>query len=78
MSTNSHLCAFKLSDIATRGILFLSVFCASFIGCGPAESVYHDGNFSEEQKKAAQAEYQNVEDEESQGSNKKKKKSVKK
>jgi hypothetical protein len=42
-------------------------------GCSPAESVYHDGNFTEEQKAAAQKEYESVDDEESQGSNKKKK-----
>ena len=43
-----------------------------FSGCGPAASVYHEGGFSEEQKVAGQKEYQTVEDEESQGSNKKK------
>ena len=46
-------------------------FCS---GCGPAASVYHDGSFTEEQKAAGQREYQTVEDEESQGSNKKKSK----
>ena len=61
---------------APFAILFMSALCASFTGCGPAESVYHDGNFSAEQQAAAQAEYQTVEDEESQGSNKKKKKTT--
>ncbi len=51
----------------------LFILLASLSGCGSAQSVYHDGNFTAEQKTAAQAEYQSVEDEESQGSNKKKK-----
>jgi hypothetical protein len=55
------------------GVLLCSAFCATFTGCGPAESVYHDGKFTEEQKAGAQSEYQSIEDEESQGSNKKKK-----
>ena len=54
-------------------VLLCSAFCAPFTGCAPAESVYHDGNFTAEQKAGAQSEYQSVEDEESQGSNKKKK-----
>ncbi|MEI7460763.1 MAG: hypothetical protein WCK15_15245 [Pirellula sp.] len=63
----------KILIATPLGVLLCSAFCAPFIGCGPAESVYHDGKFTEEQKAGAQSEYQSVEDEESQGSNKKKK-----
>ncbi|MCE3015926.1 MAG: hypothetical protein ACK56W_22440 [Pirellula sp.] len=55
------------------GAVIVAIVCGCFAGCGPADSIYHDGNFTEEQKSAAQAEYQTVDDEESQGSNKKKK-----
>lgn len=63
----------KIFIATPLGVLLCSAFYASFTGCGPAESVYHDGKFTEEQKAGAQREYQSVEDEESQGSNKKKK-----
>ncbi len=63
----------KIFIATPLGFLLCSAFCAPFAGCAPAESVYHDGNFTEEQKAGAQREYQTVEDEESQGSNKKKK-----
>jgi hypothetical protein len=63
----------KLSCAAQLGVMALMTLIAPLSGCGGAQSVYHDGNFSAEQKAAAQAEYQTVEDEESQGSNKKKK-----
>ncbi|MEQ1825866.1 MAG: hypothetical protein ABL921_07955 [Pirellula sp.] len=43
------------------------------VGCSPAESVYHDGNFTEEQKVAAKKEYESIDDQESQGSIHKKK-----
>ena len=59
------------------GATALLAVVATLTGCGPAQSVYHDGKFSAEQKAAAQAEYQTVEDEESQGSNKKKKPAAK-
>lgn len=54
------------------GVVTVAIVCACLAGCGPADSVYHDGNFTEEQKSAAQAEYQTVDDEESQGSKKRK------
>jgi hypothetical protein len=41
------------------------------LGCGPAPTVMPTGGFTEEQKAAAAAEYQKVEDEESMGNNKK-------
>lgn len=41
------------------------------LGCGPAASVMPPGQFTEEQKAGAMAEYQQVEDEESLGNNKK-------
>jgi outer membrane lipoprotein-sorting protein len=70
----SNLFLLRLCRAAPLGIMALCTVLASLSGCGPAQSVYHDGNFSAEQKAAAQAEYQTVEDEESQGSNKKTKK----
>lgn len=63
----------KTFAAAAFGATALIVLTTSLTGCGQAQSVYHDGNFTAEQKAAAQAEYQTVEDEESQGSNKKKK-----
>lgn len=71
MSKSSH---FHLNRCFTSffGVATFSVVCACLAGCGPADSVYHDGNFTEEQKSAAQAEYQTVDDEESQGSKKRK------
>ena len=65
---------FHLNRCSTSffGVATFSVVCACFAGCGPADSVYHDGNFTEEQKAAALAESQSVDDEESQGSKKRK------
>lgn len=71
---NSYRNTAKISLIAPIGLCIVAAIFLSLAGCGAAESVYHDGNFSADQKAAAQAEYQSVEDEESQGSNKKKKK----
>ncbi len=48
--------------------------CLASVGCGPAPSVMPPSQFSEEQKAGAKAEYQKVEDEESMGNNKKRKK----
>ncbi len=67
----------RMFRVAPLSAAVLVTVLASLSGCGAAPSVYHDGNFSAEQKAAAQAEYQTVEDEESQGSNKKKKAAVK-
>ncbi len=59
--------------------LLVVVSMASMVttGCGPAQTVMPSGQFTEEQKIAAAAEYQKVEDEESMGNNKKFKKSAK-
>ena len=58
--------------------LLVCLFCISLLsgfGCGPAASVMPPDQFSEEQKAGAMAEYQQVEDEESLGNNKKRAKS---
>lgn len=58
-------------------LLLVTVASMATTGCGPAQTVMPSGQFTEEQKIAAAAEYQKVEDEESMGNNKKFKKSAK-
>lgn len=58
-------------------LLLLTIAPMTITGCGPAPTVMPSGQFTEEQKAAAAAEYQKVEDEESMGNNKKFKKTAK-
>ena len=59
-------------------LLFLvTIVPMATTGCGPSQTIMPSGQFTEEQKVAAAAEYQKVEDEESMGNNKKLKKATK-
>jgi hypothetical protein len=59
----------KSSRVRNSSLLLqCAAFAAiAFQGCGPAESVYPTGEFTEEQKKGALIQDQNIEFEESQG-----------
>ncbi len=57
--------------IETRYFLLVVFFSCYLVGCGSQKTVLPTTAFTEEQIKAIQAEDQHIEDEESQGSNKK-------
>jgi hypothetical protein len=53
--------------------VLIAAFVTGLVGCGDSKAVIPNAPFTEEQKKAIQAEDAKVADEESHGSNKKKK-----
>ncbi len=57
--------------IETRNVLLVACISCYLVGCGSQKTVVPTTAFTEEQIKAIQAEDQKIEDEESQGSNKK-------